>query len=145
MIRHTLRPMAAVGAGLLAALIFAIGVEGMSSVLHPFPPGVDPSDLEACRAHVASYPAGVLLLASLGWGIGTFVSSWLATRIGYRRHPWQGFVVGTILLALALVNMSMLPYPWWFWILNLVVFPAGCYAGTMLGRGLRPAARGAGE
>ena len=123
-----LRAAAAVGAGLLAALIFAIGVEGLSSILHPFPPGVDPTDLEACRAHVARYPAGVLLLAVLGWGLGTFASSWLATRIGYKRHSGHGIVVGSILLVLVIANMIMLPYPVWFWILNLVMFPAACFA-----------------
>jgi hypothetical protein len=129
----------AVVVGLAAALIFVVGVEWMSSVLHPFPPGVDPSDIEVCRAHVARYPAGVLLLAALGWGLGTFVSSWLSTRIGPGRHPAPGIVIGAILLTLAGVNMAMLPYPVWFWILNLVGFPAGCYAGVMLGRGRQAA------
>jgi hypothetical protein len=122
-------------AGLVVAFIFVIGVEGMSSVLHPLPPGVNPSEPEAIRAHVARYPAGVLLLAGLGWGLGTFVSSWLATRLGTRRHLAHGIAVGSILLALAVVNMLMLPYPIWFWVLNLVLFPAGCYAGARLGRG----------
>jgi hypothetical protein len=130
-----LRGVGAVIIGLVAATIFAVGVEWMGSILHPFPPGVDPADLAACRAHVARYPAGVLLLASLGWGLGTFVSSWLATRLGTKRHVAHGAVVGAVLLVLAVVNMAMLPYPIWFWILNLVVFTAGCCFGTMLGRG----------
>ena len=62
------------------------------------------------------------------------VSSWLATRIGLKRHPAHGIVAGSILLLLAVVNMAMLPYPIWFWILNLVVFPVCFCLGAKLGR-----------
>ncbi len=133
--RFVARSIGAVVVGLTAALVFVVGVEWMGSILHPFPPGVDPSDIEACRAHVARYPAWVLLLVVLGWGLCTFVSSWLSTRIGSKRHPAHGILIGAILLTLAIVNMAMLPYPVWFWILNLFGFPACCYAGVMLGRG----------
>ena len=43
----------------------------------------------------------------------------------------------TILLALVVLNMSMLPYPIWFWVSNLVVFPLGFSLGAKLG-GPRP-------
>lgn len=98
-------------AGLIAALIFVIGVEGVSSILHPFPAGVDPTDLEACKAHVAQYPTGVLAFVVLAWGTAVFVSSWLATRLGTGRHPALGIVVGSIMLAAAVFDMAMLPYP----------------------------------
>jgi hypothetical protein len=124
----------AIIAGLVAAMIFVVGVEYMSSILHPFPPGADPTDLAACRAHVARYPAGVLMLAALGWSLGTLASSWLAARIGPNRHAAHGIAVGLILLALAIANMSMLSYPVWFWILNVTAFPACFFFGARLGR-----------
>lgn len=129
-----LRAVGAVVAGLIAAAVFALGVEYMSSILHPFPPGADPTDLETCRAHVARYPSGVLLLASLGWGFGTLASSWLATRLGPKRHAAHGIAIGLILLALVVANMAMLPYPAWFWILNLIIIPAAFCFGARSGR-----------
>jgi hypothetical protein len=129
-----LRSAGAIIAALILATLSIIAVEYMSSILHPFPPGSDPTDLATCRAHVARYPAGVLLLASLGWGIGTLASSWLATRLGTRRHAAHGIAVGLVLLALAVVNMSMLPYPVWFWILNLILLPACFCFGAGLAR-----------
>ena len=132
--KSAVRSFGAVSAGLIVALICVIGVEGMSAVLHPFPPGIDPTDFEACKAHVARYPAGVLALAVLLWGMTVFVSSWLATRLGTGRHLAHGIVVGSILLAAAVFNMAMLPYPAWFW-LNLIVFPVAFLWGAKLAQG----------
>ncbi len=124
-----IRSVGSVIAGLSVAFFFVIGVEFMSSIVHPFPPGVDPTDPEACRAHVARYPASVLMLVVFLWGMAVFVSSWLATRLGTGRHPAHGFVVGAILFAAVVFNMAMLPYPNWFW-LNLVVFPISFVGGA---------------
>ena len=74
-----------------------------------------------------------MLLAGMGWGLTTLLSAWLATRLGSGRHPAHGILVGSILLIAAIGNMLMLPYPMWFWILNLVL-PAGFCLGARLGR-----------
>ena len=121
----------AIVVGLITASIFVLAVEAISAILHPFPPGVDPTDMAACKAHVARYPAGVLVLVVLAWGLTVFVSSWLATRLGTNRHAVHGLIVGAILLAGVIFNMSMLPYPTWFWI-NLIVFPVACFCGIKL-------------
>jgi hypothetical protein len=139
MMWKSIRGLAVIVGALIVAFVGMIAVEGMSAVLHPFPPGVDPTNLEACREHVARYPGGVLLLCAMGWWLTVFVSSALATRLGVNRHPVHGLVVGSILLALAIFNMAMLPYPAWFWV-NLVTFPLSCLAGIWLGRlGMRRA------
>jgi hypothetical protein len=128
------RSVIAVVLALVLALALIIGVEVMSSVLHPLPPGLDPGDPEVIKAHVVRYPPGVLLLAGLGWGLTTLLSAWLATRLGSGRHPAHGILVGSMLLVAAVANMLMLPYPVWFWVLNLVIFPASIYLGARLER-----------
>ncbi|MSU77774.1 MAG: hypothetical protein EXS16_06730 [Gemmataceae bacterium] len=111
MIGSLVRSVAAVLVGLVAAMVLIVGVEVGSSIIHPFPAGVDQTDLEVVKAHVARYPAWILLVAALAWGLITFLSAWLATRLESGRHRAHGIVVGSILLALAVMNMSMLPYP----------------------------------
>ena len=133
MILKLIRSLAVVIGALLLAFVGVIAVEVVSSILHPFPPGIDPTDMEACKAHVARYPTGVLLLCTVGWWLTVLASCWLATRLGANRHPAHGVVVGLILLALAVFNMAMLPYPSWFWI-NLLTFPACSLGGIWLAR-----------
>ena len=128
-----IRSICGIFAGLFVALIGLIGVEGISTILHPFPPGFKASDFDACKAHVARYPATVLLLVVFLWGLTTFVSTWVATRVGNLKYCVPGIVVGIILLTGVTFNMAMLPYPNWFWV-NLIVFPACIAWGAMLGR-----------
>jgi hypothetical protein len=133
-IRSIARSVIAVVLALILALALIIGIELMSSILHPLPPGLDPGDLEVLKGHVVRYPPWVLLLVGLGWGLTTLLSAWLATRLGSGRHPAHGILVGSILLVAAIANMLMLLYPMWFWILNLVVFPASFCLGVRMGR-----------
>ena len=55
------------------------------------------------------------------------------------RHPAHGIVVGLLLLLAVVFNMYHLPYPLWFEVLNLMVFPLGIYCGVRLGRGEKKA------
>jgi hypothetical protein len=134
MIGAILRSVGSVIAGLIVAFILVIAVEVIGSNLHPFPPGIDPNDMEACKAHVAKFPAYVLALVVPLWGATVFVSSWLATRLGTGRHPAHGFVVGAIQFVAVAFNMSLLPYPIWFWI-NLIVIPLAFIWGAKLAQG----------
>ncbi len=127
------RGLAAFAVGVNLAFAGVVGVELLSSVLHPAPPGFNPADLDACRAHVARYPQGVLLLCAAGWWATVFVSCWVATRLGPNRPRALGMSIGLLFLAAATFNIAMLPYPGWFWI-NLLAIPAACLAGTGLAR-----------
>ena len=135
MIASLLRSVGSVVAGLVVALVLIVAVEIFGAIFHPFPPGVDPNDMEVCKAHVARFPTWILAVAAAGWAGTVFASAWLATRLGTGRHPAHGIVVGAILLAFAGLNMAMLPYPLWFPLVNLVTFPLGTFWGARFGRG----------
>lgn len=125
----------------LAALVLAfagmIGVELVSSRLHPLPPGFDINSFDAMCEHVARYPSGVLFLCAIGWWLTVLVSCWVATRLGTARHSAHGILVGLVLLGLAVMNMAMLPYPRWFWV-NVIMFPASTLLGIWLARRRSP-------
>lgn len=125
------RSVGSVFLGLMVAFVLIVAVEGLSAIVHPFPVGVDPSDLEVCKAHVARYPASFLVFAIFAWSGIAFVGSWLATRLGTRRHLSHGLVVGLLLFLAVTFNLSMLPYPIWFW-LNLLTIPVAFLTGARM-------------
>jgi|APSaa5957512535_1039671.scaffolds.fasta_scaffold26187_2 hypothetical protein len=134
MINTIARSITSVALALIVAFALVVGVEGLSALLHPWPADFAGSPEEVLE-QVATYPAWVLLiLAGVGWGSTMLISTYLATRLSSNRHPAHGYGVGLFLLAMVVFNMSMLPYPNWLWVLNLLVLPAAAYFGTALGR-----------
>ena len=129
------RSVGSVVAGLVVAFVLVVAAEVFSSIYHPWPPGVDPADYEACKRHVANYPTWVLAVGAAIWAAAPLTGAWLAMRLGTARHWAHGIVVGAILLALACLNMAMLPYPIWFPIVIVVTFPLGTILGVRLARG----------
>ncbi len=133
MVRMVLRSVGAIVAGLVVTAAIVVGVEIISAIFHPFPPGVDQSDLEVCKAQVARYPTWLLACAAAGWCAASFAGSWLATRVGTGRHPAHGGIVWGALQAMAAANMAMLPYAMWFPILIEVGLPLAALLGIRKG------------
>lgn len=134
MIILILRSTGAIVLSLAVAIAMVVGVEVLSSVLHPWPEDFAGTREEVAR-QVESYPAWILaLLGGVGWGGTMLVSTYLATRLGSRRHPAHGYGVATFAIAMVIFNLSMLPYPVWFWVFMLVMMPAAAFLGIHLGK-----------
>ena len=120
------RILAAVIAGMLVAFILLVAVELFSAVVYPLPSDFGGTMEEMCQ-HVSRYPQWVLALVVPAWGVTAFVSTWIANRIGSRG---PALFIGLLLLAAVVFNVSMLPYPIWFKILNLLVIPIAIAVGS---------------
>jgi hypothetical protein len=126
MIRASLRTLAATLIGLFAAFVLIVGVEGFSAVVHPFPEGFGGTKEEVCR-HVEKYPEWVLAAVVPMWAAAALVGTWLALRIG---NVYSFGIVAILLLVALGSNLSMLPYPTWFKVSNLLAIPAAMVAGS---------------
>lgn len=109
----------AAGAGMLLAFGLVIAVELFSAVVHPFPPDFKHTPDEMC-AHVARYPEWVLQTVVVLWSATTYISTWVAARLG---NVIAGMITGALLILAAAFNVSMLPYPTWFSAAILVCLP----------------------
>jgi hypothetical protein len=138
MMKTALRTVAAVIAGLLVAFVLIIAVEYFSNAVYPLPADFGGTMEEMCR-HVEHYPAWVLAIVVPVWGATALVGTWIAQRIG---NVYSAVIVGLILLAALVLNISMLPYPIWFKIANLLVIPAASVAGSRTARPPRSAGPG---
>ncbi|MES2792867.1 MAG: hypothetical protein V4719_24860 [Planctomycetota bacterium] len=123
--KSVLRSAVAVPAGLLVLIILVVAIELFSAVVHPFPDGFKETTEEICR-HVERYPQWVLAVVVPAWAAAAFASTWTAGRIG---NVYSASIVGLLLLAALACNVSMLPYPTWFKIANLLVIPLAVFAG----------------
>ena len=137
--KAVLRSFAAVLAGLLVLLLLVVAVELFSAVVHPVPEGFQGTTEEMCR-HVERYPPWVLAVVVPMWAVAALASVWTAQRIG---NLFSSTTVGLLLLAALVVNLSMLPYPTWFKIANLLVIPVAVLVGGRLA--MRGKAEGVGD
>ncbi len=134
MIKTALQSVGSILLSLVTAFLLVAGLEWLSAILHPWPADFAGTSEEIVR-QVETYPTWALaIVGGAGWGVTMFISAWLATRLGSNRKPIHGYLVGAILIAGVVVNISMLPYPIWFSLLNLVVLPTALYFGVRLGQ-----------
>jgi hypothetical protein len=132
-IRMLGRSVLAVLAGTITAGVLIAIVEATSSaIFYPLPPGMDLHDHEAMREHIHSLPIGAFLFVLADWAIGSFAGSWVAARLATRARPVHGLIVGAFFLLSGVLNMLMIPHPWWMWVGGIVAL-AGCsYLGARL-------------
>jgi hypothetical protein len=124
--KTALRNLAAVCLGLVVAFLLVVGVELFSSIVHPLPPGFGGTQDEMCQ-HVANYPQWVLAVVVPLWAFTAFLGTWTARKIG---GLYAALAVGLLLFAGLVLNISMLPYPIWFKIANLLAIPIAIFAGS---------------
>jgi hypothetical protein len=130
--KAAIRTLAAIVLGLVVAFALLAAVEYFGSVAHPVPADFDSSSMEQMCEHVARFPQWVLAVSVVFWAMTAFVSTWLARWIGNR---YASTVVGLVLMALLVLNISMLPYPAWFKVATLVAIPVAIVAGSWLAIG----------
>ena len=127
---RVVKSIVAVTLSIAAAILLFMVIEGISSVLHPWPEDFA-GTFEEISHQVETYPAWVLaLLGGIGYGVTMLTCSFIATRLGYNRSPWHGYGVSLVLCSGIVFNMTQLPYPSWFWVLMFAVLPPAAYFGT---------------
>ena len=128
-----IKSVVAVILSVVAAVLMFMAIEGISSILHPWPEDFA-GTFEEISHQVETYPAWVLaLLGGVGYGATMLVCSSIATRVGHNRSPWHGYGVSAILFSAIVFNMTQLPYPSWFWVLMFAILPPAAYWGTKFG------------
>ena len=129
------RSILAIVVGALAAIILISAVEGVSGLLYPLPPDVDPGQPDVMQQYIAQLPIGAFVLVLVGWALGTFVGGWVAARLAGRAPLTHGLVVGALFLAAGVLTMLTIPHPIGMWVGGIVLPIACSYLGARLVRG----------
>jgi len=124
---QVLRTVLGIFTGGLVALLLVMGVEMFSSIVHPFPPGIELTHDAICR-HVEKYPAWFLALVIPLWSAIAFIAVWMARRVG---DLLAAGITGIALVLAVAFNLSMLPYPIWFKVGCLLLIPLLALAGAI--------------
>ena len=129
-------------AGLLALFVLVAGVELLSTLLFPLPPGLDPTNTAQLADYLrsGSVPALALVLVVLAYTVGAFGGAFVATRIAHQRGLTPALIIGQLCLVFVIWNLVQLPHPLWMAVLSLLVPMPAAWAGGR-GAGAKPAKR----
>lgn len=119
------------GIGLGGVLIFA--AEFVNTLIFPLPTDLDVNDREALGRALADAGPGVLVGVAMGWFIGPFVGSFVSTRLQPTRGRMPAGVVTAFFLMGAVMTLTSIPHPAWFWVVGLGTLLAGGHLGYGVG------------
>jgi len=127
-----MRTIAATLAGLLVAVALVFVIELLSHKIWPPPAAITgTSDKEALRAAVDSMPAGALMSVAIAWIAGALGGGFVAARISRKALP--ACIVGGFIVLSGIANLLMIPHPFWFWIVAIVLVPMAALVSARLG------------
>lgn len=123
--KPVLKTLAGILAGVGIAFVLVVAVEWFGAISHPLPADFNGTAEQMCL-HVERFPAWVLAAVVPMWAAVGFAGAWTALKVGNR---FAVIAVGVFLLSMLVLNISMLPYPFWFEAANLIALPAACLLG----------------
>ena len=127
-----LRSVLSIVIGVFAGGATIMLMEMLGHAIYPPPEGVNFEDPVAVAAMVAAAPVGALLMVILAFAVGAFAGGLVAGFIKPKLQTYQPLVVGAIFTVFGLMNLLMIPHPWWFWLASLACFiPMAFLGGRM--------------
>lgn len=127
-----LKRLTSVLAGCSAGIAIIFLIESVSHLLYPMPDGIDPNNPEMLKEMMSHIPVGALLLVLLAGLLGGFAGGIVAGLFDRENAKKRALVVGAVLTLLGILNLFMIPHPLWFIVVNVTVYIAGAYTGSLL-------------
>jgi hypothetical protein len=118
--------------GFMAGLWLITGITKLGQVIYPPPAWLDFEKRETILEAIRTTPTGMLAILLVAYAFGTFVSAGIAARIAPTSKIVHGLIVGGLLLFLCLGQLMNLPYPVWFKVSGVAVFPPAAFLGARL-------------
>ncbi|QDZ08923.1 hypothetical protein FPZ24_16780 [Sphingomonas panacisoli] len=105
----------------VAAIDFAWGLAARW-----FPSPIDPgADVDILATYVIRMPLAAKLMVVAGWLIAGLAAAFIALRISQWRPA--GWIVGVVIVALGVWNLTQLAQPWWMQVMSFVAPLLGCW------------------
>lgn len=134
--KSLIRNILAVLAGLTVGVALIMLVQTIGHSIYPATGTVDMNDEEAMRAFVAALPAGALWFVIASYFFGSMGGAAVAAAISRNSKMRLALLIGFVLLLSGLANLVMIPHPFWFSLVTVLVFiPAAWLGGWLVSRG----------
>lgn len=117
----TIRNILAVIAGIITGSAVNMGLIMLSGEIIPPPHGADITTAEGLKASMPLFGPQHFVFPFLAHAFGTLAGSFIVARFAVSRHLWLSLAIGAVFLIGGITNVSMLPSPVWFSVMDLIV------------------------
>ena len=110
--------MYATFAGVIAAFISMMFLEGLGHSLFPIPFEVDPNNIEAIAGKLHLIPAKMYISVIIAHGLGLLIGLLIAKAID-KTSKISLYIIAGFFLVGTVANLFMIPHPIWFAIADI--------------------------
>jgi hypothetical protein len=122
-----LRTVFAVILGAIVGMLTIMAMEFLFSLILPVPAALDLSQPGASATYMANIPLANKIAVLFGWAAASFAAGHTATRMARASDVRPAVAAGSILVFAGILNMVLLPHPWWMWLAGIVLLLAPAY------------------
>ena len=98
----------------------------VSNYVYPFPEGVDKNNMNDVTSYIETAPVGAFFMVILAHLGGTFLGG-LGTSI-FSKNINTAYIVGGLFTIFGIINLTILPHPWWMW-MEVMFYAPAAYLG----------------
>ena len=107
-------------AGVIAAFISMMFLEGLGHSLFPLPFKVDPNNIGAIADKLHLIPVQMYISVVVAHGLGLLIGLLIAKAID-KTSKISLYIIGGFFLVGTIANLSMIPHPMWFAIVDITI------------------------
>jgi hypothetical protein len=107
-------------AGVIAAFISMMFLEGLGHSLFPLPFKVDPNNIGAIADKLHLIPVQMYISVVVAHGLGLLIGLLIAKAID-KTSKISLYIIGGFFLVGTIANLSMIPHPMWFAIADITI------------------------
>lgn len=97
--------------GIMAGMItIMIGDSLMHKIFSPDPP-IDPNNWDEVAVFVEAAPIGAFLMVLTYWFLAAFIATYSGRKLS--TIITGGYIAGGVMILSTIMNLFMLPHPWW--------------------------------
>jgi hypothetical protein len=111
--------LAVIAGVIIGGLVNSVIIMISGKIIAP-PEGADVTTVEGLKASIHLFEPRHFIMPFLAHAIGTLVGAWIAARIATIHKMRFAIGVGALFLLGGITNVSMLPSPMWFNVVDLV-------------------------
>lgn len=128
-----LNHLTAIILGLLSGFLFLYSIEELGHFFYPLPQKLNldiNNDIHIIREYVSTAPVAAMLFPIISYVLGAFSGGFVSDFISKR--VYTSIIVGGIIFLLNLLNLSLIPHPFWFVVASSILpFPFALLGGKV--------------